>query len=158
MIANFENSLNIEIAISSLEQNGIPKNKILAIPLRQIKNDMIFDTINKTDGISNLDLAMILGSMSMTIGTIYGFIFYWGPIIWGLIGLIAGMGIGFLIDIIPKKKKNSRKRAANGSNSVILMVHCNDTEWKNVKKTMEENMALAVGKWDAKVMEGVGLK
>jgi hypothetical protein len=153
MIANFENSLNIEIAISELERSGIGRNKILAIPLEQIKSDMVFDTINKADGVSNLDLAMVLGSMFMVIGTIYGFVFKWGPIIWGLIGLLVGMTLGFLIDIIPKKIKNKRQKSTVGKNSVILMVNCSDKVSLEVKKTMVESMALSVGKWDTKVYE-----
>ena len=153
MVANFENNLHIELAISSLEESGVPRNKILAIPLEQNKSDMIFDTIYKADGVSNLDLAMILGSMSMVIGTIYGFVLVWGPIIWGLLGLIGGMGIGLLIDLIPKSK--IKQRIAKGNNSVMLMVHCaNEKECTMIKKTMIESMALAVGKWSINELEG----
>ena len=151
IVANFENSLHLELAIIGLEKNGVPRNKILAVPLTSEKNEMVFDTINKADGISNMDNAMIIGSAGMVLGTIYGFVLYWGPIIWGFMGLVIGIFIGFMIDKIPKKKSSAKRGTAGassqkGTNSVVLLVNCRSEESKEIKNTLMEYCALGVGK------------
>lgn len=145
LIANFENSLHVELAITGLEEEGIGRNKILAVPLQSGGINIVFDSINQADGISNLDAAMIIGSMTMVIGTIYGYVLYWGPIIWGLIGLFAGAAIGFALDFFLGKKKNSGEGSEKTMNSVVLLVHCTGAEGKKVKKTLEKYYPLGVG-------------
>lgn len=52
---------------------------------------MVMDTIHRADGISLFDGAEVSGAILMTLGVVYGFVLKWGPIIWGLIGLLAGV-------------------------------------------------------------------
>jgi len=144
VVANFQNSLNIELAILGLEKYGVLRRKILAIPLQSIKSDIIFDTINKSDGISSLDTAFVLGTMFMVLGAIYGYVLPWGPIICGLLGLFLGAIIGFVIDIIPKNKSKVNKKP-NGEDSVVLLINCTLEESVGIKKIVIENTALSVG-------------
>jgi hypothetical protein len=75
IIATFEYSIELELAISGLEQKGIKGNKILAVPLnRRTQERKIFDTINQADGLGSFDVATAMGTVFMTLGTIYGFV------------------------------------------------------------------------------------
>ena len=66
--ATFDCSLFVELAITELEEKGIAKDKILAIPLAQKEQDFaILDTIHRSDGISIFDTASIFATAGMTL-------------------------------------------------------------------------------------------
>lgn len=145
VIATFENSIFIELAISALEQKGIPKERIFAAPLDKRKEPrQIFDTIHQTDGISFFDAGAILGTCLMLLGAIYGQVLDWGPIIWGIIGAVGGilLGIGIKLFIFRKKQFNRKKIISE----VVLMIRCDDHQWDVVEKILWENTALGMTK------------
>lgn len=118
---------------------------------------MILDSIHRADGISLFDGAMVLGAIMMELGVIYGFVLEWGPIIWGLIGLLSGAVIGFLLDYFygsifgRKKKKTSQNRVKAGERNnteVILTICCDNSQYEMVEKVLWDNMAFGVGKLD----------
>lgn len=147
IISTFKHSIDLEIAISSIELLKIAKENILAIPFTtKSSNTKIFDTMNSSDGISLLDLSAIIGTVFMVLGTIYGYIFKWGPIIWGLIGLISGCVLGLIIDIIYTKKKNKNKDIEM-SNQVVLIINCEESKAKNIERILWDNKALGVAVW-----------
>jgi hypothetical protein len=143
VIATFENSLFIEMAISALEQKGIPKDKIFAAPLdKRTEPRQLFDTIHRADGFSLFDAGAILGTCLMLLGAIYGFVLNWGPIIWGIIGAVSGLAIGILIKLwfVKKTKKGSK----NISSEIVLMIRCEDYQWEMVQNMLWENLALGI--------------
>lgn len=143
VIATFENSLFIELAISALEQKRIPKEKIFAAPLdKRTEPRKIFDTIHRADGISLFDTGAILGTCFMLLGSIYGYILKWGPIIWGIIGAVFGILIGILIKILIIKK--GKKKSEKISSEIILMIRCEDDQSETVQNILWENFALGV--------------
>ncbi len=143
VIATFENSLFIELAISALEQKGIQKEKIFAAPLdKRTEPRQIFDTIHRADGFSLFDAGAILGTCLMLLGSIYGYVLKWGPIIWGIIGGVAGLIIGISIKVwIVKKGKTGNKKI---SSEIVLMIRCEDHLWEAVQNILWENLALGV--------------
>lgn len=143
VIATFENSLFIELAISALEQKGIPKEKIFAAPLdKRTEPRQLFDTIHRADGFSLFDAGAILGTCLMLLGSIYGYVLKWGPIIWGLIGAISGLIIGISIKVwIVKKGKIGIKKI---SSEIVLMIRCEEHQWETVQNILWENLALGV--------------
>jgi uncharacterized protein YneF (UPF0154 family) len=143
VISTFENSLFIEMAISSLEQKGIPKENIFAAPLDKPKEQrQLFDTIHRADGVSLFDVGAILGTCFMLLGAIYGFVLNWGPIIWGIIGALSGLIIGILIKIwIVKKSINGNKKI---SSEIVLMIRCEEYQWESVQQVLWDNLALGV--------------
>jgi hypothetical protein len=143
VIATFENSLFIEMAISALEQKGIPKEKIFAAPLDKPKEPrQLFDTLHRADGVSLFDAGAILGTCLMLLGAIYGYVLKWGPIIWGIIGALSGLTIGILIKLwLVKKSKNGNKKI---SSEIVLMIRCEEYQWDSVQQILWENLALGV--------------
>lgn len=80
------------------------------------------------------DGTLILATIGMLLGVIYGMILYWGPVIWGLIGLIAGSSAGFAASRIYKRfrrKKPSENMKASGE--VFVMVRCGKEELEKIK-------------------------
>lgn len=101
IVASFEHSAAIELALTELEQIGVEKSDMFALPLR-VRNEKkkLFDNAHYSDGVSYIDLATILGSICMLLGGIYGFVLKQGPILWALYGLVGGGVLGFLIKCV----------------------------------------------------------
>jgi hypothetical protein len=143
VIATFDNSLFIELAITAIEQNGVPKEKILAAPLdKRSEPRQLFDTIHRADGLSMFDGAAMLGTCFMLLGAIYGYVLKWGPIIWGIIGAVSGLLLGILIKLL--LVKNKQRGAKSITAEIVLMIRCEDHQWETIEKILWENTALGV--------------
>jgi len=145
LVASFHYSLHTEIAIAKVEELGIKKEQIFAVPL-EIRGETrnIFDTIHHADGVSMFDGGAILGTFCMVLGVIYGFVLAWGPIIWGLLGLGGGFLAGFLLDISFTKLKHSKARRSEKDGELFLMVQCDPPQVEQVKNTLWDHLALGV--------------
>jgi hypothetical protein len=147
IVASFEQSIFLELALSALEQNEISKNQILVVPLdKRTEERKLFDTIHRADGFSLFDVAAVLGTCGMLLGAIYGMVLKWGPILWGLIGLGSGLLIGFLLKILFVKKQNSKALKRSIATEVFVMVNCSDDQRKMIEGILWDNMALGVAK------------
>ncbi|MDQ1000267.1 hypothetical protein QFZ28_000667 [Neobacillus niacini] len=145
VIATFENSIYIELAITALEQQGISKELILAAPLDKRKEPRnLFDTIHNSDGFSLFDGPAILGTCLMLLGAIYGYELEWGPILWGIIGAVSGLLLGFLIKMLMLKK--SKRGSKNITSEIVLMVRCEENKWEMVEKILWDHLALGLTK------------
>lgn len=146
--ATFPHSLKVEKTITELRQYGIPETNILAIPLKMNdKKKKLFDTISSSDSKSMFDLPMIMAALFSFFGCIYGFVWKYGPIILGLIGIAAGFVVGLLIKLfIIRKDKGSNKSKAD----VVLMVSCDADKSELVLNAISGNGALGVGVVDSK--------
>ncbi|MDB5085691.1 MAG: putative rane protein [Bacilli bacterium] len=144
VIGSFEHSLYLDMALTALEQKGIPKEHILAVPLERIQAERkLFDTIHRADGVSMVDLAAILGTVFMLLGVIYGYVLRFGPIIWGAIGLVSGFVLGFLIKwLLLRKQQNKQEK--NSAVDVIVIVNCADKERRMVELTLWDHLAFGV--------------
>jgi hypothetical protein len=142
IIASFDYSPALEIAITELMEKDIPQGNILALPLdKQTEVPRLFDSIHYADGTSLVDVAGILGCIFMLLGSIYGFILEWGPIIWGLIGLVAGLVSGFFIKWL--YIKNKYKRSLNKSKTEVFLIVYTKEEAKvqNIKDILWQHNA-----------------
>ena len=143
IFATFEYSNNLELALLELEKNEIEKSKILVVPLdKRVGKTVLFDSMHQSDGKSLFDLTTSFGVVFMLLGTIYGFILEWGPIIWALIGLITGAFIGTGIGIIFKKKHEKTLNSKHGE--VIIMINCNTSQKKTIEEILWDNYAIGV--------------
>jgi hypothetical protein len=144
--ATFDHSSFVELAITELEEKGIVKEKMLAIPLaQQEKNFAILDTIHRSDGISIMDAAAMLGTTGMVLGVIYGFVWTWGPIIWGLIGLAGGAAAGIAGDYLLTRRKLSIHRK-NKASELVLIISCENAQANMVEQILRSSTAFGVGR------------
>jgi hypothetical protein len=145
LIASFHHCLHTEIALAKVEQLGISKEQILAVPLQtRGESRQIFDTIHHADGVSLFDGGAILGSAGMVLGVIYGFVLQWGPIVWGLIGLMGGFLVGFLLDLFLTRHRHSRQRRTNQDGELFVMVRCEPHQAEQVEQALWDHLALGV--------------
>ncbi len=145
VIATFEQSIFLELAITALEQKGILKEKILAVPMdKRTEPRKLFDTIHRADGFSMFDAAAILGTCFMLLGAIYGYVLKWGPIIWGIIGAVSGILLGFVLKLLIVKKSNYGTK--NITSEVVLIIRCDEHQWETVENILWDNTALGISR------------
>ncbi len=145
IIASFDYCFHTELAVSELIQNGINKDQILAVPL-EVRGEprQKLDTIHHSDGVSMLDGGALLGTFTMILGAIYGFILEWGPIIWGLIGLVGGFIIGCLLDYFCGGKRQSKDRQKQNMGQLIIIIECKTEQGEIVEKVLWGHHAFGV--------------
>ncbi|MCD1259786.1 hypothetical protein B5M42_013170 [Paenibacillus athensensis] len=146
VFATFEHSSFVELAIMSLEQNGI--KDIFAVPLDNRQGERkIFDTLHRADGVSNIGKGMVLAVIFSVIGASRGFVMAWGPIYWGVIGAMVGFTIGLAIDIWINKVWKKNKRLLKGKNAeIILIVNCEEQQIERVEALLWEHLAQGLAK------------
>ncbi|WP_309119076.1 hypothetical protein [Paenibacillus sp.] len=147
VISVFEHSLKLELAVATLEEARVAASDILAIPLRKPDSGLPLpvDPYN-TDGF-NLFPVACTATITMLLGTIYGFLLYWGPILWGGIGLVAGIALGIVVERFVKKARGIRKHRIHRMD-VVLLVNCNGDEAKQerVARILADHHAIGVTK------------
>lgn len=131
-----------------LEQNGIQRENILAVPIERRKpSPRLFDTIHSSDGISLFDLGMALAAAFSVIGASYGFVLSWGPIVWGMIGAVIGITTGIGLNFINYWRKHRKeKRIGKKATEVIIIVNCELNQAKMVEETLWDYLAYGVGR------------
>src|SRR5699024_6239684 len=126
LFSTFDHNLYLELAISKLEQTGIKREHIFAVPLDNRKEARrLFDNLHRSDGTSLIDIGSALATAFSVVGVSIGFKLTWGPIIWGLISALVGFGIGVLIRlfielVIKGNRKNARKGMKNTEGIMII--------------------------------------
>ncbi|ACV62488.1 hypothetical protein Dtox_1631 [Desulfofarcimen acetoxidans DSM 771] len=152
----FKPSLAVELCLNALKENGFPKDTLSIITLDKTKpqKQKIFDSMYSTDGMSVMDGIAISASICMLLGVIYGSVIYIGSIATGLIGMIGGSLLGFLLD---KSTNICRKFKTNKSsidNEIIIIVQCsNKDEAKQIENIMNQHQSVSIGRGFGKVSD-----
>ncbi|RNB85275.1 hypothetical protein EDM59_12790 [Brevibacillus nitrificans] len=146
ILATFEYSTLLEIAITELEEKGI--KAIYAVPLDLRKKEpRLLDSIHRADELSFIDKGMIFAFMFGTIGASKGFVWQGGPIIWGAAGAILGFLIGVSLSwfiYLLKRNKNELQKGKKGE--VILIVQCEDNQATVVEDILWDHKALGLAR------------
>ena len=145
LFSSFTQSIHLELAVTELEQIGLTRKNILAVPLDRRPQQLLFDTETRADGINLLDGPAALGTAGMVLGVIYGFVLPWGPIIWGIIGLFGGAAAGLGFDYIVHRRRTP-SRSGSGAATVVLLVHCDRKQAATVADVLWRNHARGVGR------------
>jgi len=145
VVATFEQSIFVELALTALETKGIPREQILAVPMdKRTEPRRLFDTIHRADGIGMLDAPAILATVFMLLGAIYGFEWKWGPILWGIIGAVFGVLLGVLLKLFLVQK--GRYGLSGITSEVVVLIRCREDQWETVEKILWDNTALAISR------------
>jgi len=144
VIASFPYSTYLEIAIAELEEHGIPRSRVMAVPLeRRPSGRSMIDTMYRSDGSSLLDIGMALGTATSVVTASLGMTLAWGPVYWGLIGAGAGFAAGLLIDLaFARRRRRHAKRATRPE--IVLVVDCDDWLADRVADTLWRHQAAGV--------------
>lgn len=147
IVSTFEHSNYLELAITAIQMKGIAKESILGVSMDKRGEDRkLFDSIHSADGLSMLDLPIILATLFCLFGSIYGFLLIWGPVLWGIIGIFFGFSFGLIIKLITTKKHDINRQKKTKSTEVVLIIECKETQVEIVKDLLWENHALGVRK------------
>jgi hypothetical protein len=149
VIGAFEQSLELDLLLASLENNSIARKYIIVVPM-DIDPKNPFQLNNKKRDIcyKGIEVGMAFATGCSVIGASMGFILAWGPIIWGL--LDAGIGFVFGFGIYLLKNKYTRYRhLPNRLPEVAVIVQCQGEQTKLTIDMMWKHCALSVGKYGA---------
>jgi hypothetical protein len=147
IISCFQQSIELEQAISALQDLGITNSKMIAAPLDKRKESRkLLDTMHVTDGRSFFDLGAVLGTIFMLMGVIYGFTWKIGPVFGALIGLGVGFAVGFLIDWFFTKRKVRKKEFRKSKLEVVLIIECTENELEKVEDILWAHFALGISR------------
>ncbi len=145
--ASFEHSIMLELVISELEQKGIAAEQICAIPMNAPQKErQLLDTIHRADGLSMFDLATALGTVFMLFGVMWGFMWQWGPIAWGLIGLFAGGALGIAFKYVYYRISAQKQPPIGKTTEVMVIVACRKAEAEMVERVLAGHLALSIGR------------
>lgn len=146
IFATFKYTMEMDLTLRKLEELGLSKDQLLVIPLSKNNNrTRMIDTMHRSDGGSLVDLSAIFGTIFMLLGVIYGYILYLGPILWGLIGLVFGALLGFLVDYYATRKSDRRRRKSGVDADMILLIHCERDKQDQIEKLLWNNLVLGMG-------------
>ena len=146
IISTFDHSNYLELAITAIQMKGIAKEKILGVPMdKKVEDTKLFDSIHSADGLSLFDLPVILAAIFCLFASLYGFLLTWGPIIWGIIGMLVGFSLGLIIKLITTKKYKHRQKNQKAT-EVVLIIECKENQLEIVKDLLWEHHALGVRK------------
>ena len=147
VISCFQQSIELEQAISALEDLGISNSKMIAAPLdKRGDSRKLVDSMHVTDGRSLFDLGAILGTIFMLMGVIYGFTWKIGPIWGALIGIGLGFAVGVLIDWFFTKRKVKHNEIRKSKLEVVLLIECTENELEKVENILWAHFALGVSR------------
>lgn len=148
IVSTFEHSIYLELAITAIQMKGIKKENIMAVPMdKRGEEAKLFDSIHSSDGLSLFDLPALLAVFFGVFGSIYGFVLKWGPLLWGLIAIVIGFSLGFIIKLMIVKKYNHRQNKKRGT-EVVLIIECNEDQLEMTKDILWSHQALGVRKLD----------
>lgn len=143
LISTFQHNAYLELALSDLEQEGIPKDKLFVAPLdKNSPKSPDVDRVHK-ESASRYELAFILATIFMLLGSIYGFIWIWGPIIWALIGFVFGGILGIAITFFVRKNKWFKRDAQM---EVVVIVECEKHQLEAAERILWRHKSLGVAK------------
>ncbi|UAL51602.1 MULTISPECIES: hypothetical protein [Metabacillus] len=149
VFATFDHCTYLELAISQMEQEGIPKEKILAVSLNTTDDSMkLMDSIHHSDGVSLFDTGAALATAFAVIGVSIGFRLAWGPVYWGLIGACSGLLLGFLLNFFYYcviKKKKLKPFSKKKETEVVIVIECHEDFHRRIQQVLLDNYAIAIG-------------
>src|SRR5690625_2189407 len=149
LFSTFDSNIYLEMAISKLENEGIEKECIFAVPLDNREEEIrLLDSIHRTDGTSMIDIGTALATAFSVVGTCIGFKLAWGPIFWGLItaafGFILGVGIRFYTELVLSRRKRKPQQVQNAE--MNYMISCTEMLANLVEDNLWEHFAIGVAK------------
>lgn len=148
IVSTFEHSIYLELAITAIQMKGIKKENIMAVSMdKRGEEAKLFDSIHGSDGLSLFDFPAILAVILGIFGASYGFVLKWGPLLWGIIGLIIGFSLGLAIKLFLVKKYSNRQNNKKAT-EVVLIIECNENQLEMTKDILWSHKALGVRKLD----------
>ncbi|MDL4839971.1 hypothetical protein [Aquibacillus rhizosphaerae] len=149
IFSTFYRSTNIELMLSDLKQDGFSVEDILALPLHSKKPKKNIWRMIAHDESSIIDTIAVFANIFMLLGVIYGFVLHLGPILWGLIGLISGIVLGLVVDIIFRKiKRQKGLKVEKDNHQILIVIECPNERIEHIESMLLEYAPIGIAKLD----------
>lgn len=143
IIGTFKHSIELEHALTKLESMGICRERLLVVCMDKESKTFQSDQPNKESSFAaGVEVGLAFATGLSVIGTSLGFIWTWGPVIWGLIFAFIGFCLGLGINAVFAKKNGSRNKHKA---EVTVIVQCQAAQADDVQQVFWKNRALTVG-------------
>ncbi|WP_353947772.1 hypothetical protein ABNN70_10725 [Sporolactobacillus sp. Y61] len=142
ILAMFEHSIFVEIALTSLKNMEHGFENIGAVPLKHPPGHS-----KLYDGKSYVDLGFVSGTVAGVIGVCLGYRLYPGPILWGISASLIGFVGGLFVDYIYTKFRRHKEPVSK----ILLLISCEDRLQDAVEDLMWKNQASGVAVIDIRL-------
>ncbi|MDR3562096.1 MAG: hypothetical protein P4N59_11770 [Negativicutes bacterium] len=144
VIGTFEHSLELEQVLAILENDGIPRQCFLVIPMDTDPPSALQYLRSPTDRYSRgVEAGMACATAGSVVGTCFGFILAWGPIFCGLAAALACFAVGFcLYRLINKGTRPKPEKLPE----VTAIIQSHENQSTLIINTMWQYRALSVGR------------
>ncbi|WP_134683746.1 hypothetical protein [Brevibacillus migulae] len=146
IIGTFQQSIELEQALSVIEKSGIPRDHIMVVAM-DAKPDAPFQLMTKShDPYSKaVEVGFATATASTVIGTSFGFILAWGPILCGLFAAIIGFFLGYGVYSIVEKNRSPQKQSQKLP-EITVIIQCAEEKSHNIREILWSYRALTVGR------------
>lgn len=145
IIGTFEQSIELEQALTVLENSSISKDQILVVFMDDKPSPVQIPGRVQNIHSNAFEIGIASATGCAVIGASVGFALYLGPIICGLLGAVIGFAIGYALYFFPNKNKPYSKKLKKQP-EVAVIIQCTKNQFSFIENTMWENHAISVGK------------
>ncbi|WP_419393221.1 hypothetical protein [Cytobacillus praedii] len=145
IIGTFEQSIELEQALTVLENSSISKDQILIIFMDDKPSPIQIPGRTQNIHSNAFEIGMASGTGCAVIGASVGFTLYLGPIICGLLGALIGFTIGYALYYFPNKGKSHSKKTKN-TPEIAVIIQCANSQLPFIEEILWKYQAITVGK------------
>lgn len=145
IVGTFEQSIELEQALTVLENSSISKDQILVVFMDDKPSPIQIPGRTQNIHSNAFEVGIASATGCAVIGASVGYTLYLGPIICGLLGAVIGFAIGYALYFFPNKNK-LKLRATKKQPEVAVIIQCTKSQFSFIENIMWENHAISVGK------------
>ncbi|TYP71845.1 hypothetical protein [Paenibacillus methanolicus] len=146
VVGSFQIATELEQVLALLENTGIGRDRIMAVPMDIDETNDALEPIQSRDRkAGGFETGMACATALSVIGTSRGFIWPWGPIICGIISAIIGFGLGLLLHAIISQARGGRPRKPARLPEVTVLIRCQPDSVEAVRRLLWQHQAISVG-------------
>ncbi|GEM_PF-411864 len=155
IVSTFENTLEAEQALGVLEKLGVDACDILVVPMRLYFEDTSRLALRADDiHAKAFEVGMAAATALGVIGASMGFVWTWGPILWGIIYAVVGFFIGFLgvhLYRVLRGEQTIARSPRRPKPELVVIIQCDERQSPEIRTILWQYRAISVG--DTKVSD-----
>lgn len=146
VVGSFQITTELEQVLALLENTGIGRDRIMAVPMDIDETNDALEPIQSRDRrAGGFEMGMACATGMAVFGTSRGFIWPWGPVICGIVSAIVGFVIGLLLHTAISMARGGRPRKPAQLPEVTLLIRCQPESVEAVRRLLWQHQALSVG-------------
>ncbi|KOP71703.1 hypothetical protein ACFFHH_14625 [Cytobacillus solani] len=145
IIGMFEQSIELEQALTVLENSSISRDQILVVFMDDKPSPIQISGRTQNIHSNAFEIGMASATGCAVIGASVGFTLYLGPIICGLLGALIGFTIGYALYYFPNKSKAQSKKTKKIP-EVAVIIQCAKSQLSFIEDILWKYQAITVGK------------